>query len=53
VHTFHLGLWFKDAAAAGCPNTVTPFNGHHTAGTQAFSTRNFVDDQGPLRQLEP
>jgi hypothetical protein len=56
VHTFHLGLWFndpKDAAAAGCPDTVTPFNGDHTAGIQALSTRNFVDDQGPLRQLEP
>ena len=56
VHTFHRGLWFnspKDAAAAGCPDTVTPFNGDHTAGIQALSTRNFVDDQGPLRQLEP
>ncbi len=56
VHTFHLGLWFndpKDAAAAGCPSTVTPFNGDHTAGIQALSTRNFTDDQGPLRQLEP
>jgi hypothetical protein len=56
VHTFHLGVWFndpKDAAAAGCPNTVTPFNGDHTAGIQALSTRNSTDDQGPLRQLEP
>ena len=37
VHTFHLGLWFnspQDAAAAGCPNGVTPFNGDHTAGIQ-------------------
>jgi hypothetical protein len=54
VHTFHLGLWFnspEDAAAAGCPDTVTPFNGDHTAGIQALSTRNFPPDQGPLRQI--
>jgi hypothetical protein len=56
VHTFHLGLWFNspaDAAAAGCPSTVTPFNGDHTAGIQVLSTRNYADDQGPLRQLTP
>jgi hypothetical protein len=56
VHTFHLGLWFnspEDAAAAGCPDTVTPFNGDHTAGIQILSTRNFADDMGPLRQLTP
>ena len=54
VHTFHLGLWFnspEDAAAAGCPDTVTPFNGDHTAGIQALSTRNFAPDEGPLRQV--
>ncbi len=56
VHTYHLGLWFNspdDAAAAGCPNTVTPFNGEHNAGIQALSTRNAPDDQGPLRSLNP
>lgn len=56
VHTFHLGLWFNspaDAAAAGCPDTTTPFNGDHTAGIQVLSTRNFPDDSGPLRQLSP
>ncbi len=56
VHTYHLGLWFNspdDAAAAGCPNTVTPFNGDHTAGIQVLNTSNFPDDQGPLRQLVP
>jgi hypothetical protein len=56
VHTFHLGLWFNspaDAVKAGCPGTVTPFNGDHTAGIQALSTRNFANDQGPLRQLRP
>jgi hypothetical protein len=56
VHTFHLGLWFnspEDAADAGCPDAVTPFNGDHTAGIQILSTRNFADDMGPLRQLTP
>ena len=44
IHTFHLGLWFGSplaAQAAGCPNTVTRFNGDHNAGIQALSTRNF------------
>src|SRR5262249_42450976 len=56
VHTYHLGLWFNsptDAAAAGCPATLTPFNGDHTAGVQALSTRNFPDQFGPLRQVQP
>jgi hypothetical protein len=54
IHTFHIGFWFNspaDAAKAGCPGTVTPFNGEHTAGIQAMSTRNFADANGPLRQL--
>ena len=54
VHTFHLGLWFGSAAAAtaaGCPGTVTPFNGDHTAGIQALSTRNFGNLNGPLRRI--
>jgi hypothetical protein len=52
VHMFHLGMWFdaaEDAAKAGCPATVTPFNGDHTAGIQVLNTSNFPDDQGPLR----
>jgi hypothetical protein len=56
VHTFHLGLWFNapaDAAAAGCPATETAFNGDHTAGIQALSTRNFPIDAGPLQQIRP
>jgi hypothetical protein len=56
VHQYHVGLWFGSpevAAAAGCPTTVTPFNGDHTAGIQALSTRNFADDRGPLRQVHP
>jgi hypothetical protein len=54
IHTFHIGFWFNspaDAAKAGCPGTVTPFNGEHTAGIQAMSTRNFADNNGPLGQL--
>jgi hypothetical protein len=54
VHTYHLGLWFNspaDAARAGCPNAQTPFNGDHTAGIQALSTRGFANDQGPLRRI--
>ncbi len=56
IHTFHLGLWFNspdDARKAGCPATVTPFNGDHTAGIQVLNTSNFAPDQGPLRQLAP
>jgi hypothetical protein len=55
VHTYHVGLWFDSPAAAqaaGCPNTVTPFNGDHTAGIQAVSTRNFGDLNGPLRRIQ-
>lgn len=51
VHTAHLGLWFNapaDAAKAGCGNGVTPFNGDHTAGVQAMSTRNAPANKGPL-----
>jgi len=54
IHTFHIGFWFNspaDAAKAGCPGTVTPFNGEHNAGIQAMSTRNFGDATGPLRSL--
>ncbi len=56
IHTYHLGLWFgspQDAQAAGCPDTVTRFNGEHNAGIQALSTRNFADLNGPLRHLKP
>jgi hypothetical protein len=56
VHTFHLGLWFDDptaAAAAGCPGTVTPFNGVHDAGIQVLSTRQFAQLNGPLSRIKP
>jgi hypothetical protein len=54
IHTFHIGVWFDsatDAANAGCPNTVTPFNGDHTAGIQILATNSFADDNGPLRGI--
>jgi len=54
IQMYHLGLWFNrpsDAAAAKCPNAETPFNGTHTAGVQALSTRNFPELSGPLRQI--
>ena len=56
IHTFHLGLWFgspQDAFAAGCPATVTRFNGEHNAGIQVLSTRQFANPDGPLRRLRP
>ncbi len=56
IHTYHLGLWFNspaDASNAGCPATVTPFNGEHNAGIQVLNTSLFPDTQGPLLQLKP
>jgi hypothetical protein len=55
IQMYHLGLWFNsptDAQNAGCPATVTPFNGEHDAGIQVLNTANFADDEGPLRQLK-
>ena len=54
LHQYHLGIWFNspaDAAKAGCPTGVTPFNGEHNAGIQALSTRNFPVGDGPLGQI--
>ena len=56
VHTYHLGLWFSntaDAAAAGCPDTPTPFEGNHQAGIQVLNTSNFGTEAatGPLSQF--
>jgi hypothetical protein len=54
IHTFHLGVWFdspEEADAAGCPDTLTPFNGDHDAGIQALSTRNFPQLEGPLSKI--
>ena len=55
VHTFHLGLWFgspEETKDAGCSGTVTPFDGDHSAGIQAFSTRNFPKLEGPLGEIQ-
>lgn len=55
VHTFHLGLWFNspaDAAANGCPDILTPFNGEHNAGVQVLNTASFPNEAGPLSQLQ-
>lgn len=56
IQMYHLGLWFgspQAAQAAGCPATVTPFNGEHNAGIQVLNTSNFADDHGPLRDVNP
>jgi hypothetical protein len=55
IQMYHLGLWFDSpqaAMAAGCPATVTPFNGDHNAGLQVLNTSNFADDHGPLRDTK-
>lgn len=54
VQTDHLGIWFADpadAVKAGCPGTVTPFDGDHNAGIQVLNTSNFQDNHGPLLNL--
>jgi hypothetical protein len=56
IHTYHLGLWFnspQDAAKAGCPGNVTPFNGEHDAGVQVLNTSNFPGLAGPLLKVKP
>jgi hypothetical protein len=55
IQMYHLGMWFDspaDAQKAGCPGTVTPFNGEHDAGIQVLNTSNFRDDAGPLRNIK-
>jgi hypothetical protein len=55
IQMYHLGLWFNspaDAQKAGCPGTVTPFNGEHNAGIQVLNTSNFADASGPLRNVK-
>jgi len=54
VELHHLGLWFADpaqAVRAGCPGTVTPFDGDHNAGIQALNTSQFPAANGPLGQI--
>ena len=51
----HLGIWFADpadAVKAGCPGTVTPFDGDHNAGIQVLNTSNFPDAKGPLQRIK-
>jgi len=55
VQTDHLGMWFADpadATKAGCPGTVTPFDGDHNAGIQVLNTSNFPDNHGPLLNIQ-
>ncbi len=55
VELRHLGIWFADpadAVKAGCPDTVTPFDGDHNAGIQVLNTSNFAVDKGPLLNLK-
>lgn len=55
IQMYHLGLWFNsptDAANAGCPGGVTPFNGEHNAGVQVLNTSNFPDLLGPLINVQ-
>jgi len=55
VETHHLGLWFADpadAVNAGCPGTVTPFDGDHNAGIQVLNTSNFAIANGPLGRIQ-
>jgi hypothetical protein len=55
VQTYHLGIWFADpadAVKAGCPATVTPFDGDHNAGIQVLNTGNYPDTRGPLLNLQ-
>jgi len=55
VQLDHLGMWFADpadAVRAGCPDTVTPFDGDHAAGIQVLNTSNFSNGRGPLLRLQ-
>jgi hypothetical protein len=54
VQINHLGVWFgspENAAAAGCPDTVTPFESNHKAGIQVLNTSNYPDTKGPLQRV--
>ena len=56
IQMYHIGVWFDSptaAAAAGCANTVTKFNGEHKAGVQAINSSNFADAVGPLKFFVP
>jgi hypothetical protein len=55
IQIYHMGMWFadpQDAVKAGCPATVTPFDGDHEAGIQVLNTSNYPDAAGPLLKLD-
>jgi hypothetical protein len=55
VELHHLGLWFADpiqAGNAGCPATVTFFDGDHDVGIQVLNTSNFPVANGPLGRIQ-
>ena len=55
VNLTHLGIWFADpadAVTAGCPGTVTPFDGDHNAGIQVMHTVPAVGLLGPLARIK-
>src|SRR6266567_2683137 len=41
-----------DAVTAGCPGTVTPFDGDHNAGIQVLHTVPAVGSLGPLARIK-
>jgi hypothetical protein len=57
IHTFHIGVWFNspdDAGKAGCPKTVTRFNGDHNAGIQVLNSDGpGFEEKGPLFFVKP
>ena len=55
VNLSHVGIWFADpadAVTAGCPGTVTPFDGDHNAGIQVLHTVPAVGSLGPLSRIK-
>ena len=55
IQIYHMGMWFADpqsATKAGCPSTVTPFDGDHEAAIQVLNTSTFPDAAGPLLKLD-
>ena len=55
IQMYHIGLWFNseaDEQKAGCPGTITPFNGPHDGGIQVLNTSNFPIGSGPLRNVK-
>jgi hypothetical protein len=59
THLFHIGLWFDNVDLPfelGCEPgatspVITPFDGDHSAGPQAFNTAQFPVNAGPLSRV--